>query len=930
MKRISRIECVKEGEDMRSYLMRENIEEVNMGEELKRILGYCNPGKEGDISIGVGTEDIETRNNARILLSNTRIGELHEHPIHKDSLQELIWNTIDPIAFKEVEDFKFSQLKNFLLTQSPYKIKALGRALNSDIIAGVTKLMSNNELVKVCKKVFNELPGSNIGGKGFLSGRVQPNSPTDNPIDIMWQVFSAWSFATGDLILGTNPVSDNLQNLLQMECVLKDIITTFNLKEVLPWCVLTHISHQSLLESKHPKSTAIWFQSIAGCDEANHTFGISTQGMLDYAEQRKGENFGLYLETGQGSDFTNGSGMGFDMVMHESRKYGFARALGLKISISNKSEGNSKSNCTPWIHVNDVAGFIGPEVFRTPAQLIRVCLEDTFMGKLHGLTHGLDICATLHMDISPEDLEECQEEICKANPAYLMALPTKNDPMLSYLTTGYHDHVRLREKFGYQVDNKVWEFYKKLGVVGEDGQFTQHFGDPIWVYYQYLLAKGDTRGKEKIFAEGEQQIAVVQARGVPIARGWGATKGHLPPAMKDAVTRCFHDAKDCIWREFTPDFLHTFPSLLLTTMSKSRQEYLYYPPTGETLSEQSKRDLEIYKKKHPMGEVQIVISDGLNAPAIMDSGHLAPYLDMLQSELRRENIMERECRIVLQRGRVRGGYEIGRLLFGSERTNTPPLGSETRCVVHIIGERPGTGHHNYSVYITNTTHDTWGKGVDHNITRVISGISDTAYSPLLAAKDTLKIIIQMADQTDNTSLDNFFDRKSNELDGFLPADPELDKYSDCRGSGVDLFVIDEDEDGFDEEGIYIYIYIYIDEVEFDRSARGSVVAEEAHFCTDLTHTIRLPTAPPMTSYTASKELIGLFSRTIKSTAEFIPEALRTEGLSEEDLLNAWGRILVMHMQKTTDESAELASELVLYKNIMEGSLGIQEILKQFE
>ncbi|MCK5835882.1 MAG: ethanolamine ammonia-lyase subunit EutB [Desulfobacula sp.] len=34
---------------------------------------------------------------------------------------------------------------------------------------------------------------------------LQPNSPTDNIDDIMWQVFCGWSYAVGDVVLGTNP-----------------------------------------------------------------------------------------------------------------------------------------------------------------------------------------------------------------------------------------------------------------------------------------------------------------------------------------------------------------------------------------------------------------------------------------------------------------------------------------------------------------------------------------------------------------------------------------------------------------------------------------------------------------------------------------------------------------------------------------------------
>lgn len=55
----------------------------------------------------------------------------------------------------------------------------------SDVIACVVKLMSNEELIQVGQTVFNPLPGSNIGAKGYMGARIQPNSPTDNPEDVM-------------------------------------------------------------------------------------------------------------------------------------------------------------------------------------------------------------------------------------------------------------------------------------------------------------------------------------------------------------------------------------------------------------------------------------------------------------------------------------------------------------------------------------------------------------------------------------------------------------------------------------------------------------------------------------------------------------------------------------------------------------------------
>ena len=240
----------------------------------------------------------------------------------------------------------------------------------------------------------------------------------------------------------------------------------FEIQDLMPHCVLSHIDVQSEVERNSPGSTALWFQSIAGTVGANETFDLTIEGMQAYAKDRNGP-FGLYFETGQGADFTNGHSNGFDMVLHESRKYGFARALKELMPTNGKQD--------PWVHLNDVAGFIGPEVFRTREQLVRCCLEDIVMGKLHGLCIGLDVCSTLHMDVSLDDLDWCLEQIAPANPAYLMALPTKIDPMLGYLTTGYQDHVRLRNQFGFKVNDAMWEFYQQLGVIDEKGQPTEHF-----------------------------------------------------------------------------------------------------------------------------------------------------------------------------------------------------------------------------------------------------------------------------------------------------------------------------------------------------------------------------------------------------------------------------------------------------------------------
>lgn len=705
----------------------------------RQIIGSANEYKEGDDTLGVAAKDESSRQNARQLLANTTIGDLEAHSLFTDEIKQLITNTTDNEALARIAGWTTGELKSFLLEKSETEIKQIMPGLSSDIIACVVKLMSNEELVRIGQKVFNPLPGSKIGSKGYMSARVQPNSPTDHPDDIVWQVFNAWSYAVGDLVLGTNPVSSEPSSVAAIESALFDVITTFGLEETLPNCVLSHIDIQAEVERMQPGSTGIWFQSLAGTVAANETFDVSIEKMSRHAGERKGR-YGLYAETGQGADFTNGHGEGFDMVVHEARKYGFLRALKLKLS-----EGKAPEE-VPWVHVNDVAGFIGPEVFKSKEQLVRCCLEDTVMGKLHGLPIGLDICSTLHMDVTLDDLDWCIDEVMPANPAYLMALPTKNDPMLSYLTTAFQDHVRVREKFGYKVNDDMWAFFKELKVIGADNRPTEHFGDPLWVYYQYRIRKGDNRAQKAIYDEGREKLKEIDDRGVPITEGYGENIWNLKPELDARVRRLYEDAKESIWSEMTPAFIGGFAQAIkVKTRSADRKDYIYHPESGETLDALSKLNISRLKASSESTDinVQLIISDGLNARSIMDEGHLMPFLNALKNELKTRNFHLAEAPILVTNGRVRAGYQCGELLFGKESK-----ASEVRGIIHIIGERPGSGHHNFSAYLTAATVKTWSeKGkVDHNISRVVSGISDTALKPELAAKQTAEIFSGMMRQ----------------------------------------------------------------------------------------------------------------------------------------------------------------------------------------
>jgi ethanolamine ammonia-lyase large subunit len=712
----------------------------------RKLLGNANEFKEGDLTLGIAAEGDAQREFARSLLLNTTVGEIDNHPPHVDDLLRYCNSALDEEMQNEIKNLKLQQLKDFLSSKDESEIRKIQRGLSSDVIACLVRVMSNQELIAVASKVFNPLPGSDIGRRGFMGARVQPNSPTDDVDDIQWQVFNAFAFAVGDVLLGTNPVSSTPESVAKVEAALHDIVKTFELTEILPHCVLSHIDVQAQVERQSPGSTALWFQSIAGNDACNATFDISVQKMIGHARNKKGK-FGLYFETGQGADFTNGHGFGVDMVLFESRKYGFARALTKTLAEAN----GASSSVPPWVHVNDVAGFIGPEVFRTKEQLVRCCLEDIVMGKLHGLTIGLDICTTLHMDVTLQDLGWCIEQIMPACPAYLMALPTRIDPMLGYLTTGFHDHVRVREQFGFRVSRPMWNFYQSLGVIDDSGKPTSHFGDPVWVYTQYRKRKGDTRSVAELSEEARDKMVEVRGRGVFLASGYGESITELPPALNREVNHIYEDAKKCIWADFNEAFVKSIPRAIpLQTLSKDRNDYILHPASGESLSTDSIQTLEALRNARTKNyDCQIVVSDGLNATALTGDDQLLELVKYLQLELEKHKFVVAPERIVVTSGRVRAGYQIGSLLFGEQRNAKEKDGKgnvgkgTVGTLLHIIGERPGSGHRTMSIYMTAVDAQSWSTpgSVDHHVTKVVSGIANTALKPAEAARQAVALLL---------------------------------------------------------------------------------------------------------------------------------------------------------------------------------------------
>ncbi|KAJ3367555.1 hypothetical protein GGF31_007457 [Allomyces arbusculus] len=763
--------------------------------DLRRLFGLANEFKEGDDALGIASHSPAERDAARLQLSLLRVGDIRPDRFSDDrELTDYVEEFgLDLQVAARIAGWTLGELREFLVNASEDAIRAILPGLRSEVIAGVVKFMSNEELICVASKIWNPPTlGSTLGTRGRFASRIQPNSATDDPEEVLMSVLEGLSYGCGDAIFGINIVASDLRNVATLEAVLLDVIQTFQLGNKTKHCVLAHLDEQMAVHagqhrddvrrrsrspapcsstsgpSPPPPDTTdrsasyaaqsaaqliestpghdligVAFQSIGGTSAVNRVFGISVASLRAAAATVSA----LYYETGQGSAVTNGASDGIDMVTCEARAHGLARAL--------------RNESRNWTIINSVVGFIGPEVHKSRDQLLRACLEDLCMGKLHGLTFGLDICATYHMDITLDDIEFIQDTVLAAGPAFYMAVAGRNDPMLSYITTGFRDHPRLRLARGVHGTDEMREFFvQDLGVMDHDGSMTTRAGDTAAVYAAFRQHKGDTRPHAEILAEGRAILAKLQRRGLDLGYGHDGTF-RAPPAVRQRLQEIYDGAKRAVRQEIHADTLRARlapvvgdqaaqSAVELASEAHARDEYLRRPATGERLTRASLdllAQVRAQTKTAPGTRVRaaIVISDGLNADSIHTPGHVDALVDALHAECAERQIDLPFPLFLVRNGRVRAGYAVGRDLF-SPRAARDSADVEVGVVLHVIGERPGNGQNSFSVYLVAAPPRTWANGVDHNHARVVSGISATALGPRAAARECLLFVDQVVER----------------------------------------------------------------------------------------------------------------------------------------------------------------------------------------
>lgn len=432
---------------------------------IKELLAKANEEKSGDRQAGIAAESVAERVAARYVLAEVPLSVIRANPAvpyDEDEVTRVIDDAVNEAIYDEIKSWTVGDFREWLLadTTTGDMIRRISNALTGEMVAGVTKLMSNLDLICASRKIRIVAHAQNtIGLEGTLASRNQPNHPTDSVEGIRASLYEGLSFGSGDSVIGINPSDDSVGSVMRLLDMTYDVIQRWEIPT--QNCLLAHVTTQ-MEAMKRGAPVGLVFQSLAGSQKANDGFGVSV-GLMDeaYALAKKhcwtaGPNY-MYFETGQGTALSADAHYGADQLVMEARIYGMAKRY------------------HPF-QVNTVVGFIGPEYLYDTVQITRAGLEDHFMGKLTGISMGVDACYTNHAKAAQNDIENLAVLLSAAGCNYFMGVPMGDDAMLSYQCTSYHDAPSLRQALGLRPLPEFESWMEGLGLM-RAGRLTEKAGD---------------------------------------------------------------------------------------------------------------------------------------------------------------------------------------------------------------------------------------------------------------------------------------------------------------------------------------------------------------------------------------------------------------------------------------------------------------------
>ncbi|HEY5762594.1 MAG TPA: ethanolamine ammonia-lyase subunit EutB [Rhodocyclaceae bacterium] len=428
--------------------------------DLRALLAAASPLRSGDVLAGIAAANAEQRMAARLCLAELSLATFLDEalvPYEDDEVTRLIVDSHERDAFAEIAHLTVGDFRDWLLGDGADSetLSRVAPGITPEMAAAVSKLMRNQDLIIVARKcrvvtAFRDT----IGLPGRLAVRLQPNHPTDDPRGIAASIYDGLLYGCGDAVIGVNPVSDSLPAFHRLWQLLDELITHYDIPT--QSCVLTHATNQiRAIEQGAPVDLV--FQSIAGTEAANRSFGIDLALLAEARDAALSLKRGtvadnvMYFETGQGSALSANAHHGIDQQTCEARAYAVARAF------------------KPLL-VNTVVGFIGPEYLYDGKQIIRAGLEDHFCGKLMGVPLGCDICYTNHAEADQDDMDTLLTLLGTAGVSYVMGVPGADDVMLNYQSTSFHDALYVRNLLGLRHAPEFEAWLQRMQVLDDRGR----------------------------------------------------------------------------------------------------------------------------------------------------------------------------------------------------------------------------------------------------------------------------------------------------------------------------------------------------------------------------------------------------------------------------------------------------------------------------
>ncbi|MDX1761770.1 MAG: ethanolamine ammonia-lyase subunit EutB [Christiangramia sp.] len=426
--------------------------------DLKTVMAKATPERSGDHLAEIAAEDNKERIAAQYCLSEIPLNTFLEDlviPYEDDEVTRLIIDDHDAEAFQTVLNLTVGEFRDYLLSYEVdgKTLQELSPGLTPEMVAAVSKIMRNQDLISVASKIEVVTKFRNtVGLKGHFSVRLQPNNPSDDPKGIAASIIDGLMYGCGDAVIGINPATDNPEEVSKLLKQLDDFRQQYEIPT--QNCILSHLTTTLDIIDKAPVD--LIFQSIGGTEKTNSSFGIDLKLLQEAYDAGKELDRGtignqiMYFETGQGSSLSANAHHGVDQQTCEARAYAVARKF------------------DPFL-VNTVVGFIGPEYLYNGKQIIRAALEDHFCGKLLGLPMGCDVCYTNHAEADQDDMDSLLTLLGVAGCNYIMGVPGADDIMLNYQSTSFHDAMYLRKVLNKRPAPEFEEWLLKMGIMDDQG-----------------------------------------------------------------------------------------------------------------------------------------------------------------------------------------------------------------------------------------------------------------------------------------------------------------------------------------------------------------------------------------------------------------------------------------------------------------------------